>query len=156
MPVFLRPHLMSSILMEFSGLLSQKQSFSPPMQNILFLSLLTQIFLLSFTYIALLPHKTCHIFLYSSLSLSQHFITYLLDIRAYTCIQLLQSCLTLRPYVACQVPLSMGFSSQEYWSGLPCPSPGGLPAPGIEPMSPMLPGLQASSSPTEPPCCCCC
>ena len=37
--------------------------------------------------------------------------------------------------VAFQVPLSMGFSRQEYWSGLPCPPPGDLPNPGIEPMS---------------------
>ena len=35
--------------------------------------------------------------------------------------------------VACQAPLSMGFSRQEYWSGLPFPSPGDLPDPGIEP-----------------------
>ena len=34
--------------------------------------------------------------------------------------------------IACQVPLSMGFSRQEYWSGLPFPSPGDLPNPGIE------------------------
>ena len=34
-----------------------------------------------------------------------------------------------------QAPLSMGFSRQEYWSGLPCPSPGDLPDPGIEPAS---------------------
>ena len=38
--------------------------------------------------------------------------------------------------VACQVPLSMGFSRQEYWSGLPFPSPEELPNPGIEPWSP--------------------
>ena len=38
--------------------------------------------------------------------------------------------------VACQAPLSTGFSKQEYWSGLPCPPPGDLPDPGIEPMSP--------------------
>ena len=37
-----------------------------------------------------------------------------------------------------QAPLSMGFSRQEYWSGLPCPSPGDLPNPGIEPRSPAL------------------
>ena len=35
--------------------------------------------------------------------------------------------------VGCQAPLSMGFSRQEYWSGLPFPSPGNLPDPGIEP-----------------------
>ena len=40
--------------------------------------------------------------------------------------------------VAHQAPLSMGFSRQEYWSGLPFPSPGDLPDPGIEPGSPEL------------------
>ena len=38
-------------------------------------------------------------------------------------------------YVAHQAPLSMGFSREEYWSGLSCPSPGDLPNPGIEPAS---------------------
>ena len=47
--------------------------------------------------------------------------------------------------VACQAPLSMGFSKQEYWSGLPCPPPGGLPNPGIETASPATPALQAGS-----------
>ena len=42
----------------------------------------------------------------------------------------------------------MGFSRQEYWSGLPCPPPGDLPNPGIEPRSP---ALQADSLPSEPP-----
>ena len=50
--------------------------------------------------------------------------------------------------VACQAPLSMGSSRQEYWSGLPFPSPGDLPDPGIEPRSP---ALKADSSPSEPP-----
>ena len=40
--------------------------------------------------------------------------------------------------VACQTPQSMGFSKQEYWSGLSFPSPGDLPDPGIEPGSPAL------------------
>ena len=40
-----------------------------------------------------------------------------------------------------QAPLSMGFSRQEYWSGLPCPPPGDLPDPGIEPMSLLLHAL---------------
>ena len=40
--------------------------------------------------------------------------------------------------VAYQAPLSMGFSRQEYWSGLPFPSPGDLPDPGIEPGFPAL------------------
>ena len=48
--------------------------------------------------------------------------------------------------VACQAPLSMGFSRQEYWSGLLFPSPGYLPDPGIEPRSR---ALQADSSLTE-------
>ena len=60
-----------------------------------------------------------------------------------------KSCLTLcNPIVACQAPLSMGFSSQEYWSGLPFPSPGDLPHPETEPRSP---ALQADSLPTELP-----
>ena len=42
--------------------------------------------------------------------------------------------------VAHQAPLSMGFSRQEYWSGLPFPSLGDLPNPGIEPVSPALQG----------------
>ena len=46
--------------------------------------------------------------------------------------------------IAHQAPLSMGFSRQEYWSGLPFPPPGGLPNPGIEPRSP---ALQADSLP---------
>ena len=44
--------------------------------------------------------------------------------------------------------LSMGFSRQEYWSRLPCPSPGDLPNPGIEPRSPTL---QVDSLPSKPP-----
>ena len=40
--------------------------------------------------------------------------------------------------VALQAPLSMEFSRQDYWSGLPFPSPGDLPDPGIKPMSPAL------------------
>ena len=47
-----------------------------------------------------------------------------------------------------QAPPSMGFSRQEYWSGLPFPSPGDLPDPGIEPGSP---ALQADALTSEPP-----
>ena len=47
--------------------------------------------------------------------------------------------------VAHQAPLSMGFSRQEYWSGLPCPLPGNLPNPGIEPISLASPVSQAGS-----------
>ena len=49
--------------------------------------------------------------------------------------------------VARRVPLSMGFSRQEYWSGLPCPPPGELPDPRIKPVSPVAPALQADSLP---------
>ena len=55
--------------------------------------------------------------------------------------------------IACQAPLSIGFSRPEYWIELPFPSPGDLPDPGIEPRSP---ASQADSSPFEPPgnpCC---
>ena len=50
--------------------------------------------------------------------------------------------------VTYQAPLSMGFSRQEYWSGLPFPSPGDFPNPGIEPASPALTGGFFA---TEPP-----
>ena len=50
--------------------------------------------------------------------------------------------------VARQAPLSMGFSRQEYWSGLSFPSPGDLPDPGIEPRSP---ALQADTLTSELP-----
>ena len=50
--------------------------------------------------------------------------------------------------VVYQASLSMGFSGQEYWSGLPFPSPGDLPDPGIEPRSP---ALQADALPSESP-----
>ena len=61
-----------------------------------------------------------------------------------------QSCPTLvTPWtVAYQVPPSMGFSRQAYWSGLPFSSPGHLPNPGIEPGSL---ALQSDSLPSEPP-----
>ena len=48
-----------------------------------------------------------------------------------------------------QVPLSVGFSRQEYWSGLPFPPPGDLPDPGIEPISPEVPVLEADSLPVS-------
>ena len=53
--------------------------------------------------------------------------------------------------VACWAPLSMGFSGQEYWSGLPCPPPGDLPHPGMEPSSlasPVLAGVFFTSRAT--------
>ena len=61
-----------------------------------------------------------------------------------------QSCPTLcDPWtVPHKAPLSMGFSRQEYWSGLPFPSPADLPDPGIEPRSPTL---QADALTSAPP-----
>ena len=56
--------------------------------------------------------------------------------------------LFVTPWIAHWAPLSMGFSRQKYWSGLPLPSPGDLPNPGIQPRSPTL---QANSLPFELP-----
>ena len=53
--------------------------------------------------------------------------------------------------VAYQAPPSMGFSRQEYWSGLPFPSPGDLPNPGIKPRSPALQGDALTSEPPGKP-----
>ena len=52
--------------------------------------------------------------------------------------------------VARQAPLSMGFPRQEYWSGLPFPSPGDLADPGIETIPPVSPALWEDSLPLEP------
>ena len=53
--------------------------------------------------------------------------------------------------VACQAPLSMGFPRQEYWSGLPFPSPGDLPDPGINPRSSALASELFNSEPLGEP-----
>ena len=65
----------------------------------------------------------------------------------FSCLQLF---VTLRT-VACQVALSMGFSRQEYWSGLSCPSLGDLTNPGIKPVPPASLELQADSLPLSHP-----
>ena len=63
--------------------------------------------------------------------------------------EVVQSCPTLCGLVDCSLPgSSKGFSRQEYWTGLPFPSPGDLPDPGIKPGSPTL---QANSLPSELP-----
>ena len=68
---------------------------------------------------------------------------------AVLCLLLSRVRLFVTPWtVARQTSLSMGFSRQEYWSGLPCPPPGDLPNPGIEPRSH---SLQADSIQSEPP-----
>ena len=71
----------------------------------------------------------------------------------HVCVLLARSCLTLcDPWtVACKVPLSMGFSRQEYWSGFPCPPPDDLSNPGMEPVSLGSFASQADSLPTAPP-----
>ena len=53
--------------------------------------------------------------------------------------------------VARQAPLSLAFPRQEYWNGLPFPSPGDLPNPGIEPTSPVSPALAGRFFITVPP-----
>ena len=58
-------------------------------------------------------------------------------LRHFSCVRLFVTLWT----VACQMPLSMGFSRQEYWSGLSFPLPGDLPDPGIKPTSLMSPAL---------------
>ena len=53
--------------------------------------------------------------------------------------------------IAHQVPLSMEFSKQQYWSGLPFPTPGDRPDPGIEPTTSVSPALPGGFFTTEPP-----
>ena len=82
---------------------------------------------------------------------------YLKKFTAFLCTQQQQVKLFSRVWLfttpwtrAHQAPPSMEFSRQEYWSGLPFPSPGDLPDPGIEPGSP---ALRADALPSEPPFC---
>ena len=63
-------------------------------------------------------------------------------VETLSCVQLFVTPWT----IACQAPLSMGFSRQEYWTGLPFPPPGDLPSPGIKPG---FPALLADFLPTE-------
>ena len=53
----------------------------------------------------------------------------------------MSDCIETPRAIALQAPLSIGFPRQEYWSGLPFPSPGNLPNPGIKPVSPALAGI---------------
>ena len=64
------------------------------------------------------------------------------------CVSLVVSICNPMDYIAHQVPLSMEFPWQEYWSGLPFPSLGDLPNPGTDPVSP---ALAAGFFATEPP-----
>ena len=72
---------------------------------------------------------------------------YVCMLSRFSCVQLFMTPWT----VAHQAPLSMGFSRQEYWSGSPCPSPGNLLDPGIEPMSLTSPALADVFDPLAPP-----
>ena len=68
-----------------------------------------------------------------------------MKMKSLSCVRLFAT-----PWTAAyQAPQSMGFSRQEYWSGLPLPSPADLPNPGIELRSP---SLQADALPSEPHC----
>ena len=80
------------------------------------------------------------------LKLSQHCL-----LTGYACVL---SCVLLFATlwtVTCPAPLSMGFSRQEYWSGLPFPPPGDLPDPGFEPASPTFAGRYFTAEPLGKP-----
>ena len=70
--------------------------------------------------------------------------------RMLSCFSQVQLLVTLWT-VAHQAPLSLGFSRQEYWSGLPCPPPGDLPDPGIKPTSLTSPAWQVDYLPLAAP-----
>ena len=75
-----------------------------------------------------------------------HFLLQCMKVKSES--EVAQSYLLVTPWTtAHQAPPSMGFSRQEYWSGVPLPSPGDLPYPGIKSKS----ALQADSLPSEPP-----
>ena len=72
------------------------------------------------------------------------FVLVKVKVKSLSCVRLFATPWT----IAHQAPPSMEFSRQEYWSGLPLPSPGDLPDPRIEPGSP---ALRADALPSEPP-----
>ena len=85
----------------------------------------------------------CNIQLKSVIHTSQFFYNHSISVKECVCAHLLsrvQLFVTLWT-IPCQAPLSMGFSRQKYWSGLPCPLPGDLPDSGIKPMSLKSPAL---------------
>ena len=91
--------------------------------------------------------------LYPPSHISMHLFHLAVPKLACECAKSLQLCPTFAtPWtVAHQAPLSMGFSRQEYWSGLPCPAPGDLPDPGIELTSLGSPALGGGFLTTAPP-----
>ena len=83
---------------------------------------------------------------HQSVRVKSNNIIYILDINIIRIVMSMLSrhpCLTLCDPVdcSCQAPLSMGFSRQEHWRGLPCLPPGDVPHPGIEPRSLSSPAL---------------
>ena len=73
----------------------------------------------------------------------------------HDCCLITKSCptpfVTPMDYIALQAPVSVGFPRQEYWSGLPFPSPGDLPDPGTEPLSPaVVDGFFTPEPPGQP------
>ena len=80
-------------------------------------------------------------------TLNSHFLGHLCVLSLFSHVQLFVTPWT----VVCHAPLSIGFSRQEYWNGLPCPPPGDLPDAGIEPVpltSPALAGRFFTTSAT--------
>ena len=95
------------------------------------------------------PHSGHHrAFSQVPCAIYQVLISYLfyVCVQSLSCVRLFATLWTL----TCQAPLSMRFFRQEYWNTLPFPSPGYLPDPGIEHVSPVFPALQADSLPAEP------
>ena len=88
-------------------------------------------------------HQCALQFLYAFVHWASYIGHSMLNVLSLSCIQLFATLWT----VACQAPLSMGFPRQEYWRGLPFPSPRDLPDPGIEPRSLVSLALRADSSP---------
>ena len=92
-------------------------------------------------------------FLLNLIFLTLHWLSPYSEQQKWKCSSLSRVQLFETPWttVARQARLSMGLSRQEYWSRLPCPSPGDLPDPGIKPMPLTSPALPADSLLSEPP-----
>ena len=107
---------------------------------------------------AILPHCSGEGGLHSGTRMAQLVLGDAEKKTSCICCFLLFSHLVVSDYFAtpwtapCQVPLSMGFPRQEYWSGLPFPSLGDLPDPGTEPMSLALTGFPCDSAGKESTC----
>ena len=86
-------------------------------------------------------------FLLQSSKITADTVSFGVHAQSLSCVQLFTTPWT----VSCQASLSLGFSRQEYWSGLPFPFPGSLPDPGIKPKSPGSPALAGGFITIEPP-----